>query len=138
MLLGAFRGGNPLERIVGIALLSEAAALWFDAEVIIHGPLNPLLAAEIPFGCLHGNVAQKELNLLQFAACGMAQLCAQAAKIYVERAAQNRVSSRTVSPRARPPAPLLHHPNACLLDRRIETTVLSKSRPPRPTDPRPP
>ena len=80
MLLGAFCGGNPLERIV-VALLSEGAALWFDAEVIIHGPLNPLLAAEIPFGCLHGNVAQKELNLLQFAACGMAQLCARAAKI---------------------------------------------------------
>src|ERR1035441_8676624 len=40
---------------------------------------------------------------------------------HVERAAQNRVSSRNVSPRARPPAPLLHHPNACLLDRRIET-----------------
>ena len=49
--------------------------------MIIHGPLNSLLAAEIPFGCLHGNVARKELNLLQFAACGMAQLCARAAKI---------------------------------------------------------
>jgi hypothetical protein len=67
--------------MVATALLSEAAALWFDAGVIIHGPLNPLLAAEIPFGCLHGNVAQKELNLLQFAACGMEQLCARAAKI---------------------------------------------------------
>ena len=81
MLLDAFRGGKPLERIVGIALLSEAAALWFDAEVIIHRPLNPLLAAEIPFGCLHGHVARKELNLLQFIACGMAQLCARVAKI---------------------------------------------------------
>ena len=72
---------NSHERVVGIALLSEAAALWFDAEVIIHRPLNPPLAAEIPFGCLHGHVAQKELNLLQFTACGMAQLCARAAKI---------------------------------------------------------
>jgi hypothetical protein len=61
MLLGAFRGGNPLERIVGIALLSEAA-LWFDAEVIIHGPLNPLLAAEIPFGCLHLKLATLPLE----------------------------------------------------------------------------
>src|ERR1019366_4464545 len=74
-------GRKSLERIVAVALLSEAAALWFDAEVVIHGPLNSLLAAEIPFGCLHGNVAQKELNLLQFAACGMAQLCTRAAKI---------------------------------------------------------
>jgi hypothetical protein len=39
--------------MVAIALLSGAAALWFDAEVIIHGPLNPLLAAEIPFGRLN-------------------------------------------------------------------------------------
>src|ERR1019366_10160990 len=30
---------------------------------------------------------------------------------HAERAAQIRVSSRTVSPRARPPAPLLHHPS---------------------------
>jgi len=47
-------------REVGIALLSEAAALWFDAEVIIPGPLNPLLAAEIPFGCLLGNPVEGE------------------------------------------------------------------------------
>ncbi len=81
MPLGTFCGSNPLERIVAIALQSKAPALWFDAEVIIHGPLNPLLAAEVPFGCLHLTVTQKELNLLQFAACGMAQLCARAAKI---------------------------------------------------------
>ena len=73
--------GKSLGRVVGIALRSEAAALWFDAEVIIHGPLNSLFAAEIPFGGPHGNVAQKELNLLQFTICGMAQLCARAAKI---------------------------------------------------------
>jgi len=86
---------------VAIELLSEAAALWFDAEVIIHGPLNPLLAAEIPFGCLHGNVAQKELNLLQFAACGMAQLCARAAKIMWREPRQTefpRRASRRVLP----------------------------------------
>ena len=41
--------GKSLGRVVGIALRSEAAALWFDAEVIIHGPLNSLFAAEIPF-----------------------------------------------------------------------------------------
>ena len=61
--------------------MKRAPRLRFDAEVVVHGSLNPLLAAEIPFCCLHGNVAQKELNLLQFAACGMAQLCARAAKI---------------------------------------------------------
>ena len=74
--------GNPLGRLVGIALLSEAAALWFDAEVIIHCPdLESAACSRDTFGCLHGHVAQKELNLLQFTACGMAQLCARAAKI---------------------------------------------------------
>ena len=43
----------------GIALLSEAAALLFVAEVIVHGPSNPLPTAEIPFHYLHGNVARE-------------------------------------------------------------------------------
>jgi hypothetical protein len=55
---------KSLGREVGVALLSEAAALRFDAEAIIHGPLNPLPAAEISFGCLHGNVTQKELDFV--------------------------------------------------------------------------
>jgi len=44
-------------------------------------PLESAACSRDTVGCLHGNVAQKELNLLQFAACGMAQLCTRAAKI---------------------------------------------------------
>src|SRR5208283_14108 len=39
---------------------------------------------------------------------------------HAERAAQNRVSSRTVSPRARPPAPLLHHPSRAMRHTQIQ------------------
>ena len=47
----------------------RAPRLWFDADMVVHGSANPLLAAEIAFSCLHGNVAEKELDLIQFSAC---------------------------------------------------------------------
>jgi hypothetical protein len=76
------RDGTSLTRSVYKSLLTvcrhcapvRPASLRFDAEVVIHGSLNPLPAAEITFGCPHGNVAEKELNLVQFSAGGMAQL----------------------------------------------------------------
>jgi hypothetical protein len=34
------------------------AALRFYADVVVHGSANPLLAAEIAFSCLYGNVAE--------------------------------------------------------------------------------
>ena len=49
-------------------------ALRFDADVVVHRSANPLLAAEISFGCLHEYMAKQELNLVKFAAGGMAQL----------------------------------------------------------------
>jgi hypothetical protein len=41
---------------------------------------NPelLLASEVAFGCLDGEVAEQELNLIQFAACKMAETSAGA------------------------------------------------------------
>jgi lipopolysaccharide biosynthesis glycosyltransferase len=37
--------------------------LWFDADVVVHGSVNPLLATKIAFSCLHGSVPEKELDL---------------------------------------------------------------------------
>ena len=37
--------------------------------VIIHGVPEPLLAFEVPLGCLNGNVAEQELDLFEFTAC---------------------------------------------------------------------
>ena len=55
--------------------------LGFDADVVVHGSVDPLLTTEITFGCLHRNVSEKELDLIQFSASGMAQLRARATKI---------------------------------------------------------
>jgi len=38
--------------------------LRFDADVVVHSSANPLLAAEIAFGCLHGDVTKKKLDLV--------------------------------------------------------------------------
>jgi len=38
------------------------------------GSANPLLAAEIAFSCLYGNVPEKESDLIQFSTRCMAQL----------------------------------------------------------------
>ena len=38
-----------------------------DSDLIVHCRSDPLRTAEVTLGGLHGDVAQKELNLLQFA-----------------------------------------------------------------------
>jgi hypothetical protein len=43
--------------------------------------MNPLFAAEITLGCLHGNMPKQELNLLQLSSCGVAQLRARAPQV---------------------------------------------------------
>jgi hypothetical protein len=49
---------------------SGAVVLSFrlDSDTVIHRRCNPLGAAEITLGCLHGDVPKEKLNLLQFAA----------------------------------------------------------------------
>jgi len=44
----------------------------FQSEIVVHGMAEFLLAAEIPFGCLHRCVAKEKLNLLKLSACEMA------------------------------------------------------------------
>ena len=46
----------------------RAPRLRFDADVVVYGSANPLLASEITFSCLHGNMAEKELDLIQLCA----------------------------------------------------------------------
>src|SRR5215831_11926342 len=47
--------------------LKPAPRLRFYADVVVHGSAYPLLAAEVAFRCLHPNVPQKELDLIQHA-----------------------------------------------------------------------
>jgi hypothetical protein len=56
-------------------------ALRLDTDAVIHSSTNPLFAAEIALGCLHGNMPKQELNLLQLSSCRVAQLCARAPQV---------------------------------------------------------
>ena len=61
--------------------MERAPLLRFNTDAVVHGSANPLLAAEIAFSCLHGNVTEKELDLFQFSTRSMAQLRARAPQI---------------------------------------------------------
>jgi hypothetical protein len=61
--------------------MERAPRLRFDADVVVHSSANPLLAAEIAFSCLHGNVTEQELDLFQFSTRSMAQLRARTPQI---------------------------------------------------------
>jgi len=39
--------------------------LRFDTDAVIHSSANPLFAAEITLGCLHGNMPKQELNRIR-------------------------------------------------------------------------
>jgi hypothetical protein len=59
----------------------QDSALRFDADSIIDGAANALLAAQVPLGRLDGDVPEKKLNLLQFATRRMAEPGTRPAKI---------------------------------------------------------
>jgi len=56
--------------IVGNSSGADASGFGLDSDTVIERRCNPLGAAEITLGGLHGNVPKKKLNLLQFTAGG--------------------------------------------------------------------
>jgi hypothetical protein len=60
---------------------AKDSALRFNADAIIDGAANALLAAQVPLGRLDRNVPEKKLNLLQFATRRMAEPGTRPAKI---------------------------------------------------------
>ena len=67
--------------IVGNSSAVETSGLRLDSDTVIHGRCDPLGAAEVTLGGLHGNVPEKKLNLFQFAAGGAAEPSATSAEI---------------------------------------------------------
>jgi hypothetical protein len=49
------------------------AASPFEAGAVVHGLSESLCAAQVPLGGLDGHVAEQKLNLLQLAACCVAE-----------------------------------------------------------------
>jgi hypothetical protein len=54
--------------------MERAPWLGFDTDAVVYRSTNPLLAAEIAFSCLHGDVPEKELDLIQFSTRSMTLL----------------------------------------------------------------
>lgn len=52
---------------------SSRGRVPLQTDVIIHGVPEPLFASEVPFGRLHRNVAEQELDLFQFTTSLVAQ-----------------------------------------------------------------
>lgn len=72
--------------------MQPASLLRLNTNAVVHGSANPLLASGVPFGCLHGYVPEKELNLVQFSAGCMAQLRARAPQIVRRQLGQAELS----------------------------------------------
>src|SRR5579859_1678064 len=68
-------------RIVGNSSGAGSLGFGLDSETVIYSGCNPLGAAEIALGGLHGNMPKKKLNLLQFTACGAAKPSATSTEI---------------------------------------------------------
>jgi hypothetical protein len=49
--------------------------------LVVDGTLNPLFATEVSFRCLNRNVTEQKLDLLQFAARGVAKPCTGPAEV---------------------------------------------------------
>jgi hypothetical protein len=86
-------GGIPHEREVGDTLGSRVTPLRFDADAVVYGSANALLATEIALSRLYGDVSEQELNLLQLSASGMAQLGAGRPQIMRSKATKAEIVS---------------------------------------------
>ena len=54
------------ERVVGNPPTGDRSARRFDPDVVVDGCRNPLRATEVALGRLNREVAEQELDLLQF------------------------------------------------------------------------
>ena len=60
---------------------SGSSGIRFDSQSVVHGNPELLLASEVAFGCLDGDVAEQELDLIKFAAGEMAETSASAPQV---------------------------------------------------------
>jgi hypothetical protein len=57
------------------------AASAFESSAVVHGLSESLCAAQVPLRGLDGHVAEQKLNLLQLAACCVAETSTRAAAV---------------------------------------------------------
>ena len=59
----------------------RSSKIWFDSQPVVHGNPKLLLASEVALCRLDGNVAEQELDLVEFAAREVAQTRTGSSKI---------------------------------------------------------
>ena len=69
---GSVGDRRPYADLVGKSEFG-ASVRRLDADLVIHGTLNPLFATEISFGCLNRNVTKQKLNLFEFTSGSLAK-----------------------------------------------------------------
>jgi len=107
---------------------SNSLAVGFDADLIVNRVLKTLLTAEVFLGSLHGDVAQQELDLVQFPSGIAAQPGAGPAEI-MRGQVLNACSLGAVRyDMAKPPVPPRPFPRSCLRGKRTETRGLRSGR----------
>ena len=81
---------------------SGSSGTGFDSQSVVYGNPELLLASEVAFGCLDGDVAEQELDLIQFTAGEMAETGAGAPQVVrSERPEPAATTSSAVSSNAR-------------------------------------
>jgi hypothetical protein len=54
---------------------------WFNPEVVVYSGPEPLLTADVAFCSLHRDMTEKELDLFELSAGGVAEPCARSPKV---------------------------------------------------------
>ncbi len=73
MVTSVTRGsGNDTPEINPVKSPSRLAC-WLDADMVVHGISDLLLAAKITLGSLHRDVPEEELDLFEFAASNVTE-----------------------------------------------------------------
>ncbi len=72
---------NPHGWFVGIPFCGPDPALRLNANSVVHGSADPLLASKVSLCSLHRHMTKKELNLLQLATGGVTKFGTGSTKI---------------------------------------------------------
>ena len=97
--------------VVGkVAFVERGARLWLQADLVVHGQPEPLLAAEVTLGRLYRNVSEQELESAQALLPQRGRAWRKFGGNRAATAWQCRPGRRSPSPRARSPSPVIPFP----------------------------
>ena len=102
---------------------SGSSGTGFDSQSVVYGNPELLLASEVAFGCLDGDVAEQELDLIQFTTGEMAETGAGAPQV-VRSQLVDRGTSRWPTRSA-----ITQCSSRCWIDPRLRANSSARRRP---------